>query len=134
LPIVNGEVGLVRIYRPAVQAFSWEIPHGFIDAGEDNKTSAARELLEESGLVADNARLSSLGFITPDSGVIAARVELFVAETGEIKKPREGELGISEFRVFPIPVLENMIRNSEVQDTFTLAAWCRYLLSRNPEP
>lgn len=134
LPVVGGKVGLVRIYRPALHAYSWEIPHGFVDEGEDNKISAARELLEESGLVAEPAGLASLGFITPDSGVIAARVELFVAEAGQIKKQREGELGIREFRLFSFQVLEKMILNSEVQDTFTLAAWCRYRLSQNFKP
>lgn len=101
LPIVDGKVGLLRIYRPALQAYSWEIPHGFVDEGEDNKTSAARELLEELGLVSDPACHTSLKYITPDSGVIAARVELYVAEVGQMKKQREGELGIREFRFFP---------------------------------
>jgi len=134
LPIVDGKVGLARIYRPALRAYSWEIPHGFVDEGEDNETSAARELLEESGLVVKPACLSSLGFITPDSGVIAARVELFVAEVGQMKKPREEELGIREFCFFSFRAFEEMIQNSEVQDTFTLAAWCKYQLLQDVEP
>lgn len=134
LPIVEGEVGLVRIYRPALRAYSWEIPHGFVDEGEDSQSSAARELLEEAGLAVDPACLSSLGFITPDSGVIAARVELFIANTPRINMAREGELGIREFRFFPVPTFENMILNSEVQDTFTLAAWCRYQMLQITQP
>jgi 8-oxo-dGTP pyrophosphatase MutT (NUDIX family) len=134
LPIVDGQVGLLRIFRPALQAYSWEIPHGFVDEEEDSKTSAARELLEESGLIAEPTLLSSLGFITPDSGVIAARVELFVAETGQINNRREGELGIREFRLFSFQTFEKMIQNSEIQDTFTLAAWCKYRLSKQLSP
>lgn len=130
LPVVDGNVGLVQIFRPALQAYCWEIPHGFVDEGEANKVSAMRELLEETGLVADPARIASLGFIAPDSGVIAARVELFVAEAGQKEKRGGGELGIREFRFFPFGVFERMIMDSEVQDTFTLAAWCRYQLSQ----
>lgn len=49
LPIVDGRVGLVRIYRSALHGYSWEIPRGFVDEGENNQTSAASELQEESG-------------------------------------------------------------------------------------
>lgn len=49
----------------------------------------------------------SLGFIAPDSGVIATRVELFVAEAGQMKKQRDGEWSIREFRFFISGVREN---------------------------
>jgi len=52
-------------------------------------------------------------------------------EAGLANNKREGELGIREFRFSPVPILEKMILNSEVQDTFTLAAWCRYRLLQN---
>jgi len=131
LPVVDGQVGLVRIYRPAIRAYSWEIPHGFMDEGEDEVTSALRELLEETGFVADLTCFSSLGFITPNSGVLAARVHLYVAEAGYSTSQREFELGLREFRFFDFQELENMIERSEVQDTFTLAAWCKYRLKKN---
>lgn len=131
LPIVGGRVGLVRIYRPAIRAYSWEIPHGFVDEGEDNEISALRELLEEAGLAADAKCFNSLGFITPDSGVLAARVQLYVAETENLTKQKKGELGLREFRLFHPRELEDMIECSEIQDTFTLAAWCKYRLLQN---
>lgn len=131
LPVVDGQVGLIRIYRPAIRAYSWEIPHGFVDEGENEIASALRELLEETGVVADQSCFSSLGFITPDSGVLAARVHLYVAEAGYSTSQREFELGLREFRFFDFQELENMIERSEVQDTFTLAAWCKYRLTQN---
>src|SRR3989338_761406 len=134
LPVIDGRVGLVRIYRPAICAYSWEIPHGFVDEGEDNETSALRELLEETGLTADTKCFTSLGFITPDSGVLAARVHLYVAEAGNLTKKRKGELGLREFRLFHFRELEEMIERSEIQDTFTLAAWCKYRLLQNFRP
>lgn len=133
LPIVDGRVGLVQIYRPAIRAYSWEIPHGFVDEGEDNETSALRELLEETGLTADTKSFTSLGFITPDAGVLAARVQLYVAEIGSLPIQRKGELGLREFRLFHPQEIEVMIGRSEIQDTFTLAAWCKYCLLQNFE-
>lgn len=134
LPIVDEQVGLVRIYRPAIRAYSWEIPHGFVDEGEDSGTSAMRELLEETGLTADTKSFTSLGFITPDSGVLAARVQLYVAETANLTEQRKGELGLREFRLFHFRELEEMIERSEIQDTFTLSAWCKYRLLQNCGP
>lgn len=134
LPIVDERVGLVRIYRPAIRAYSWEIPHGFVDEGEDSGTSAMRELLEETGLTADTKSFTSLGFITPDSGVLAARVQLYVAETENLTEQRKGELGLREFRLFHFRELEEMIERSEIQDTFTLSAWCKYRLLQNCGP
>jgi 8-oxo-dGTP pyrophosphatase MutT (NUDIX family) len=131
LPVVDGQVGLIRIYRPAVRDYSWEIPHGFVDEGEDEKSSALRELQEETGVVADPDRFSSLGYITPDTGVLAARVHLFLAESGHATQEVQRELGVREFCFFSVEKFEEMILCSEIQDTFTLAAWCKYQLLQN---
>lgn len=131
LPIVDGQVGLIRIYRPAIRTYSWEIPHGFVDEGESDNSSALRELLEETGLTVESRCFSSLGYITPDTGVLAARVHLFLAEACYTAQPIQRELGLREFRFFSFLELEEMIGRSDIQDTFTLAAWCKYQLLQN---
>ena len=131
LSVIDGRVGLVRIYRPAIRAYSWEIPHGFVDEGESDNSSALRELLEETGLAAEPGHFSSLGYITPDAGVLAARVHLYLAEAGHAAQQSQRELGLREFRFFPFWAFEEMIGRSEIQDTFTLAAWCKYQLLKN---
>lgn len=126
LPIVEGMIGLIRIYRPAIRDYSWEIPHGFAEQGESELISAMRELMEETGFVFKDAE--SMGYITPDSGVLAARVHMFVVR-GEVESCGQvGELGLREFRLFEIDEFERMIAASEVQDSFTLSAWCQYQL------
>ncbi|MFI3155432.1 MAG: NUDIX hydrolase [Methylococcaceae bacterium] len=131
LPVFNGQVGLVRIYRPAIRAYSWEIPHGFVDDGESENSSAQRELLEETGLIVEQKYFSSLGHITPDTGIVAVRVHLFLAEGCYTTQQIQPELGLREFCFFPFVEMEEMIGRSEIQDTFTLAAWCKYLLLQN---
>lgn len=127
LPIMQGYVGMVRIHRPALHSYSWEIPHGFVEVDEDDQqASAIRELLEETGLKVSN--VESLGYITPDAGIIAGRVHLFLADQLEQTGTQISELGLREFSFFAIEEFERMIEHSEVQDTFTLAAWCRYVL------
>jgi 8-oxo-dGTP pyrophosphatase MutT (NUDIX family) len=134
LPVFNEQVGLIRIYRPALRAYFWEIPHGFVDEGEAEGTTALRELLEETGVVADISSFSSLGFITPDSGIMAARVHVFLAEACKVTQQSQHELGLREFCFFPFQQFEEMIERSEIQDSFTLAAWCKYRLLQNSRP
>lgn len=126
LPLVGDKVGLLCIWRPAIGGYSWEIPHGFVEAAEDNADAAARELVEETGLVAGTIR--SLGHITPDAGVLAARVHLYLASDCRPGEGKTGELGLSGFKLFALSELEAMIRTSEIQDALTLAAWCRLRL------
>lgn len=126
LPINAGKIGLIRIYRPAIRDYSWEIPHGFVDGGESEKTAALRELLEETWLTVKEESFASLGYVTPDSGVLAARVHLFTAEVNNATCVVKHELGLREFRFFSLSEFKQMIKESEIQDTFTLSAWCKY--------
>jgi len=79
LPICEGRIGLIQAYRHPISEEIWEIPHGFVEDGETHEVSALRELQEETGLTCDLGELHSLGLITPDAGILAARVKLFVA-------------------------------------------------------
>ena len=124
LPVLGEQIGLIRICRPAIRDYSWEIPHGFIDEGEIDNSSALRELLEETGLAVESDDFSSLGYITPDAGVLAATVHVFLAEACFASKRIQPELGLRDFRFFSFTEFGEMIERSEVQDTFTLAAWC----------
>ena len=48
----TGGVTLLRQYRHAVGGWLWEVPAGKLDPGEAPETCAARELREETGLIA----------------------------------------------------------------------------------
>jgi 8-oxo-dGTP pyrophosphatase MutT (NUDIX family) len=129
LPIVGDRIALIRIYRPPLRNYSWEIPHGFVGEGESEACSASRELLEETGLRVAQDALISLGYLTPDSGLIAARVHLFLAQECVYFERTESELGLRELRLFSVQEFERMIDCSEIQDAFTLAAWCRHRIN-----
>lgn len=131
LPVLDGLVGLLRIDRPAIRSCSWELPQGFVDQGETDTAAALRELVEETGLAVEEDHCFSLGFITPDSGVLAARIHLFLVDAAHLVQDKERELGHRVFQFVPVPEFERMIRQSEIQDASTLAAWCRYLLIRS---
>jgi len=73
----NGDTVLVRQWRHGWDESSWEVPAGTFSAGEDALECAARELTEETGLVA--GRLESLGVVR-GSAVLTGRAHLFLAE------------------------------------------------------
>lgn len=126
LPIANNSVGLIRIYRPAIRDYSLEIPHGFIEEGETNECSAIRELLEETGISIVDSQITNLGLITPDSGVIEARMQLYIAKGCYVSRSPVRELGLVDFKFYPIKIFEDMIKKSIIQDSITISAWCRY--------
>ena len=128
LPIVDGKFGLLKIYRHAIQSDSWEIPRGFIDAGESDLTAALRELAEETGLSCDRSQIKSLGFVTPDAGVLAARVHVHVALGCTRIQPYSAlELGHREFCLFDSAEMKDLLSRSEIQDPCTLVGYYRYI-------
>ena len=45
----DGRFPIVRQYRPALEAFTWELPAGLAERDEDHADGCRRELLEETG-------------------------------------------------------------------------------------
>jgi ADP-ribose pyrophosphatase len=77
----DGRIPLVRQYRPAIEDFTWELPAGLIENGEDPATACVRELLEETGFPAQ--AVHSLG--TPAAactGRLSNRIHSYFVETG----------------------------------------------------
>lgn len=127
LPVVNGKIGLLRIYRHAIQELRWEVPRGFVDTGESDRESALRELEEETGLVCADGDLKSLGYLTPEPGLLAARVHLFVAtDCSTIRPFSTDELGHKEFRLLEPIAVASLINTSEIEDPCTLLTWFKY--------
>jgi ADP-ribose pyrophosphatase len=73
----DGSITLIRQYRYAAGGFILEAPAGKLDAGETPERCAARELREETGLVA--GELTPLGVIHTTPGFTDERIFLYAA-------------------------------------------------------
>jgi ADP-ribose pyrophosphatase len=78
----DGRIPIVRQYRPAIEAFTWELPAGLVEQGEAPAAACARELLEETGYPA--RAVHSLGPpAAACTGRLSNHVHSFFVETDE---------------------------------------------------
>lgn len=117
---VDPHVLLIRQYRYAAGGYMLEVPAGRLNAGEDPKDCAARELKEETGCTADNVDHLTTIYTTP--GFTDERIHLFMA-TG--LTPGETKHEADEF-LEPQPMLLSQalekIQAGEIQDGKTMIA------------
>lgn len=82
LPVTEeGEVVLLKQYRPAISDYLYELPAGMVDLGETIEEAAKRELFEETGLRAKSYELllkpsyTSVGISDETTAVVKMIVE-----------------------------------------------------------
>lgn len=73
----QGEVLLVRQYRPATEQYTLELPSGHVEIGQTPEEAARLELLEETGYQAE--KMEFLGCLHPDTGRLGNRIWCFFA-------------------------------------------------------
>lgn len=125
LPLVDGKILLIRIFRHPIRQWSLEIPRGF---GESNLTPtelARKELQEEIG--GKIHKLIDLGLLHSNTGLEANAVNLFYAELKGFGKAQEGE-AIEEIHLVEPSEFRELISRGEITDSFTIAAYFRAVL------
>ena len=120
MPIFEGKIGVVRVYRYALEALVWELPRGF-SHGESIEDTARNELREEMGVI--TAKTEVLGFVHPDSGVQSARVAVVAAWSTESGSGPEDIVEVESSMWVELREFEQMIRTGEIEDGFSLAAY-----------
>ena len=115
----DGRIPIVRQFRPGIEQYTWELPSGLIDPGEDAETACRRELLEETGLRAE--RLTSLGGLRPDSGRLELVQHAFRVEASGPAPDFVPEPGIAVEYVPPAHILD-LIREGSFCQLHHIAA------------
>jgi ADP-ribose pyrophosphatase len=120
---------LVRQYRPAIEAFSLELPAGMLEQGETPSDAIARELLEETGFSARSITL--LGVTATCTSRISNTMYSFFIETNERDKDFVEEPGVAVSSASVMELRELILAGKIVEPThlgvITLAA-CKGLL------
>ena len=118
----NGTILVQREYSYPVDEILWQFPGGKIEAGETPEQAAMRELAEESGIEAADARC--IGWFYPDNRRTNAK--LFVVEckyvsSNEKLRPDDTEFIESEW--LERSCISQMICRGEVRNYAMLASW-----------
>lgn len=115
----SGQFPIVHQYRPALEAFTWELPAGLAEPGEDLAEGCRRELLEETGY--PTRAIHHLGTAAPCSGRLSNRIHTFFLETGERIADFVPEAGIG-VRLVTAAELVEMIKAGEFVSQLHLGA------------
>jgi len=125
LPVLgDGKIVLVQQYRHAAKQYLWELVAGRMEEGEDPKSGAARELLEETGYRAKKFSLFLDLFPTP--GFLEERMFLLLAEgltAGEAQPEEDEKLLVASYSQ---KQLEAMIRERTLRDAKSIAGLLFY--------
>ncbi len=77
----KGLIPIVRQYRPAIEAYTWELPAGLMEPEESPEDTCRRELKEETGTEAST--VESLGVYFPDTGRFENCIHVYYAKASD---------------------------------------------------
>jgi ADP-ribose pyrophosphatase len=120
----EGQVLLVRQYRPAVGAQLLELPAGLVDPGEQPIDAARRELAEETSFAADH--LEPLVSFYTSPGFSTELIHIFVAtglRESTVAHDEEEEL---ELVRMPLEAAIQQVVKAEISDAKTVAGLLAY--------
>jgi 8-oxo-dGTP pyrophosphatase MutT (NUDIX family) len=113
------KIPIVRQFRPALEAFSWELPAGLVERGERPIDCARRELLEETGLPAQG--IYPLGKTFPCTGRLSNSIHSFFVESGERIAGFEPEPGL-EVKLVSASEIVRLIRSGTFRSQLHIGA------------
>lgn len=116
----NNTICLVRQYRVALGRMTLEIPAGKLDPGEDAAVCAARELTEETGLVA--GRLELLAKSAGAPGFNDEKTRVFIAHDVHQSDAHPDEGEFVDVVWVPIDDMLEAVRAGIIQDAKTVVS------------
>lgn len=121
----EGSFIMVNQFRFGRECFSWEMPGGLVDPGEELIAAAARELSEETGYVGENPRI--IGESSPNPAIQNNLVTFVLFENCRLVNPlawdnnEELEVGI-----FTLEETDRMIEDGRIHNATALNALFYY--------
>ena len=115
----NDSILLVNQFRHLIKRSSWEIPGGRAEDSESPESGAIRECLEETGILAQNAKL----LINYEQGLDSLHNPTYVYQSNTFQLSKKFEPNIAEVEKYDwIKIADciEMIKTKEILDSLTI--------------
>lgn len=122
LPMFENKIILIRHFRHALRKSILEIPRGAIDESATLEETARNELIEEIEGVA--GELIPLGFVYGSTNLFSNGSYLYFTELKSLGSPQLDE-GVEVIERFSIEEFESLLQKSEIEEAFTISAFCQ---------
>ena len=130
LPVLpDGRIVLLRNWRHAIGAWSWEAAKGFVNPGEVPVQAARRELAEETGLACAPEELVALGPVFSEPAALSTSAALFVARGCRPVPdhvPPSDEVGLGAPTPLTWAEIDALARTGGIRDAVTLLLIARH--------
>jgi ADP-ribose pyrophosphatase len=129
----EGEVVLVRQYRPPLELMELGLPAGLVEEGERPEAAARRELLEETGY--SGGEWEPLGSLASSPSLKDNWAYLFLARgVDETSAPDPDEHELVEVIKVPVEELPDLVLTGEIVSSSGVAAIMLALQRLNGDP
>ena len=122
---------LVEQYRHGVEDVTLEIPGGLVDAGEDPRAAAVRELQEESGYT--GATVSDMGVVQPNPAILDNRCFTYLVEgchlTHELQLDDGEDIVV---RTRPLEEIPGLIADGTIQHALVVCGFW-WMAAKRPD-
>jgi len=129
----ENEVYLIQAYSYPDQSWNWELPGGGGD-GEEAIVASKRELLEETGIIAQSWTL--LGKTRVCNGLMTERQSTYLARNLTMTNKKETEAVVGQGKFYTLSAVSSMIAQAKINDGQSLTGLylAERLLNRSLTP
>lgn len=114
----KGEIALVGQWRYPIESYSWEVPAGFLNEGEDFLNAAKRELEEEAGVTAEE--WISLGTTARSASDSTQKSQMFLAKDLTVTAQNFDDDEILELKWLQFEEALEMVMSNELYESLTV--------------
>ncbi len=123
VPIWNGKLIFIRVFRHSTRQWEWELPRGFQEPDISKEENAEKEIKEELGVGV--RKIQAIGNVKPNTGILASSATCYRVDLeGDPldNRSRDKEEAIGEVKAVALEELDSFIREQPVTCGFSLSA------------
>nr|WP_148207335.1 NUDIX hydrolase [Paramagnetospirillum magneticum] len=120
LPLLDGQIVLLKVYRHAIGRSLLEIPRGSVEVGDSLEDTVLREIAEETGGAVIGT--AHLGHSFCDTSLSNGGLDYFLAELSGVGEPQLSEGIVDIVQVTPARFAE-MVMAGEIKDIHAVNAF-----------